>query len=183
MSGVVIEPFTSIEAAERNFHRLNEALVALQGGSIAIENIEGYENLATKQNLEDAINGVRYQVGDVHITEDPRYPGDKLGYGVWVRIAHSRCLVSINENDQDFQAVGQLGGVKYVGLGIEHIPPHNHSISNREWSVDGGGGANATWNDDDRSPATTNWTNYAGGGQPHYNLQPYYCVYIWKRTA
>lgn len=53
MSGVIMEPFTSIEAAERNFQRLNEAIVALQGGSIAIENIEGYENLATKQDLEE----------------------------------------------------------------------------------------------------------------------------------
>lgn len=53
MSGVIIEPFTSIEAAERNFQRLNEAVVALQGGSIAIENVEGYENLATRQDLKE----------------------------------------------------------------------------------------------------------------------------------
>ena len=55
MSGIIIEPATSLEAIDRNFSRLNEAIVALQGGSIAIENIEGYENLATKLYVEDEI--------------------------------------------------------------------------------------------------------------------------------
>lgn len=183
MSGVVIEPFTSIEAAERNFHRLNEALVALQGGSIAIENIEGYENLATKQNLEDAIDGVRYQVGDVHITEDPRYPGDKLGYGVWVGIGHGRCLVGINPHDQDFQAIAQVGGEKQHRLTISEMPSHGHRADSYFYAgSDIADRISADNNSGTRNPDAITIHN-TGGDQPHNNLQPYYVVYIWKRTA
>ena len=192
MSGIIIEPFTSVEAAERNFARLNEAVVALQGGSIAIENIEGYENLATKLDLEEAIETVQYAVGDIHITEDEQDPAEKFGYGEWEIISRGHVLAGIDvppeddpeyEPDQDFQTPGQTGGEKEVTLTVEQMPSHSHTISNREWAVDGGAYAQKTWNDSPNSPAVINNTDAAGGGQPHNNLQPYYCVYIWKRVS
>lgn len=113
MSGVIIEPFTSIEAAERNFARLNEAIVALQGGSIAIENIEGYENLATKLYVEEEINNVQYAVGDIHISETDEDPADKFGYGEWQLISKGCCLVGVDvapDDDPDYEVDQDFSG-------------------------------------------------------------------------
>lgn len=190
MSGIIIEPFTSVEAAERNFARLNEAVVALQGGSIAIENIEGYENLATKLDLEEAIETVQYAVGDIHITEDEQDPADKFGYGEWEIISRGHVLAGIDvppeddpeyEPDQDFQTPGQEGGEKEHTLIMEEMPSHKHEIV----------GSNVTGRTNYRCVLDSQGTNIAdetamnstGGDQPHNNLQPYYCVYIWKRVS
>lgn len=188
MSGVIIEPFTSIEAAERNFSRLNEAIVAMQGGSIAIENIEGYENLATKNDLETGMNEVRaecqYAVGDVHISEDPLNPKEKLGYGEWTIISRKRVLVGIDvppeddpayQPDQDFQTPGQEGGEKTHTLTIEEMPSHSHKYRNPM----GHGMSGHQYSDH----SGMDDTSAVGGDQPHNIMQPYYCVYIWRRTA
>lgn len=189
MSGVIIEPFTSIESAERNFSRLNEAIVALQGGSIAIENIEGYENLATKEDLEDAVEELQYKVGDVHISESEENPADKFGYGEWEIISRGRVLAGIDvppedepeyEPDQDFQTPGQEGGEKEHTLTIDEMPEHEHgyqTLGTGPRHLDGENGDLA------RNGRTDYETDLAGGGEAHNNLQPYYCVYIWKRTA
>lgn len=190
MSGVIIEPFTSIEAAERNFQRLNEAVVALQGGSIAIENVEGYENLATKNDLAAGMDEVRdecrYAVGDVHITEDSVNPKDKFGYGEWLLISQGRCLVGIDDaepGDQGFQTPGQTGGSKTHTLTVDQIPAHSHQIRQYYEKIEKGDNYH-------RNRATTDGhvnsylnSESTGGNQPHSIMQPYYCVYIWRRTA
>ena len=191
MSGVIIEPFTSIEAAERNFSRLNEAIVALQGGSIAIENIEGYENLATKLYVEEEIENVRYAVNDVHISETDEDPEEKFGYGKWQLISKGRCLVGVDvapdddpdyEVDQDFQSPGQTGGEKEHQLTIEEMPEHSHDSGVHSGRYESLSGAGANWNTgrEWKSPYST---GEIGSDEPHNNLQPYYCVYIWKRIA
>lgn len=184
MSGIIIEPASSIEAIERNFSRLNEAVVALQGGSIAIENITGYENLATKLYVEGEIENVRYAVGDVHISEMDTDPATKLGYGTWLLISKGRTLVGIDvapENDpgyvvdQDFQTPAQTGGEKEHVLTVDEMPTHSHQYRNPM----GQGLSGHQYSDH------SGWdqTSSVGGDQPHNNLQPYYCVYIWRRTA
>ena len=196
MSGVIIEPFTSIEAAERNFQRLNEAVVALQGGSIAIENIEGYENLTTKNDLEEAIETVRYAIGDVHITEDVANPAQKFGYGKWKLISRGRVLVGIDakqdgdgsdyQPDQDFQTAGQEGGEKEHKLTIDELPRFQAELDS-PWKSDSRG----PWYENDNGAISkTGWgdggkvmTKILGNDKPHNNLQPYYCVYMWRRTA
>ena len=197
MSGIIIEPATSIDAIERNFARLNEAVVALQGGSIAIENIEGYENLATKLYVEEEVTTARYAVGDIHITEDETNPEDKFGYGTWEIISRGHVLAGIDvtpendsdyEQDQDFQTPGQTGGEKKHTLTVEELPAHTHqqTHSSPDWDQ----GESARYNRNysvgsnvqlDNMPGDD--TAEAGGDEPHNNLQPYYCVYIWKRTA
>ena len=199
MSGIIIEPATSIDAIERNFARLNEAVVALQGGSIAIENIEGYENLATKLYVEEEISTVRYAVGDIHITEDETDPKDKFGYGTWAIISRGHVLAGVDvppenepeyEQDQDFQTPGQTGGEKEHTLTVEEIPEHEHITVAGEYfgkyAADGGSGQE-NWSYQTSMPDDKKWEGYftgkTGSNQPHNNLQPYYCVYIWKRTA
>ena len=192
MSGIIIEPVTSIEAIERNFSRLNEAIVALQGGSIAIENIEGYENLATKLYVEEEMETVRYAVGDIHISENKENPEDKFGYGEWRLISRGRTLVGVDvepekddpdydpdyEVDQDFQTVGQEGGEKEHTLTIEEMPNHDHGINPIHSTASRGGttGYRVSNNLNGNSGSI-------GGDEPHNNLQPYYCVYIWRRIS
>ena len=96
---VVIEPVTSIDAIERNFARLVEAIVQLDGQTVAIENIEGYENLATKLYLEEELKTVRseswYAVGDIHVSESNTDPAEKFGYGEWEQVGEGRFLVGL----------------------------------------------------------------------------------------
>ncbi len=191
MSGLIIEPFTSIESAERNFQRLNEAIVALQGGSIAIENIEGYENLATKNDLQTGMDEVRaecqYAVGDVHISESEVNPKDKLGYGEWSIISRKRVLVGIDvppegdnayQPDQDFQTPGQEGGEKEHAITVDELPAHKHGFRGSERDSTSGGDNHMEY-----GRGSLVETEAAGGDQPMSLMQPYYCVYIWKRTA
>lgn len=179
MSGVIIEPSTSIDAIERNFSRLNQALVAIQGGSISVHNIEGYENLATKKLVNDELTKVRsetyYAVGDIHISEVNTNPASKWGYGTWKLISIGRCLVGVDENDNDFKTVRKTGGEKAHKLTIDEMPKHSHRYRNPM----GSGLRGHQYTDN------SGWdqTSEVGGDKSHNNLQPYYCVYIWKRTA
>ena len=96
---VNVEPITSIDAIERNFARVVEELVRMDGRTVAIENIEGYENLATKVFLEEELNGVRsetqYAVGDIHVSESDSNPAEKFGYGEWEQVGEGRFLVGL----------------------------------------------------------------------------------------
>ena len=95
----IMEPVTSIDAIERNFARLVEAIVRLDGRTVAIENIEGYENLATKVYLEDELKTVRseswYAVGDILVSESDTDPAEKFGYGEWEQVGEGRFLVGL----------------------------------------------------------------------------------------
>lgn len=186
MSGVIIEPFTSVEAAERNFTRLNEAIVALQGGSIAIENIEGYENLATKLEVEKAIEAaiekIQYKVGDVHISESETNPAEKFGYGTWALISQGRALVGVDDKDNDFKTPAKTGGEKTHKLTIDEMPKHAHPLGTTGVHRADGGSQTGLFAVYDLDYSGERQTKTAGGDKEHNNLQPYYCVYIWKRT-
>ena len=95
--------------------------------------------------------------------------------------------VGVDTSDTDFDTLGKTGGEKTHTLTIDEIPAHDHaslkwdttqfglqpfvesSSFPRTLSVDGG-------TVQDYNPHT----GYAGGGQPHNNLQPYivkqYCI-------
>ena len=189
MSGVIIEPFTSIEAAERNFARLNEAIVAMQGGSIAIENIEGYENLVTKVDLADAVKLLQYKVGDIHISESDQDPAEKFGYGKWEIVARGRALTGVDvppegevryTPDQDFQQPAQEGGKKTHTLTIDEMPSHSHTLIGS--NVTGRPNFRAVLDSAGGNIANESAMGKTGGDQPHNIMQPYYCVYIWKRV-
>lgn len=76
--------------------------------------------------------------------------------------------VGLDENDTDFNTLGNTGGEKEHTLTVEEIPPHNHTIKNGTNGNDGG----SDWAVS--NTGASNWkTANTGGGQPHNILQPY----------
>ena len=201
MAGIVLDPVNSVEDIERNLKRLNEAIVAMQGGSIAMENIVGYENLATKDDLADEVKNLQgrhdFQIGDLYFSLDKENPKEKLGYGDWELVAQGRAITGVDtkflpdgaidpdyEADEDFKSPEKTGGTKTHKLTIEQMPKHTHKI--KEGSAGPGGSEPdklASGDDFTHTTAFYSTSSETGGDQPHPIMQPYYCTYIWRRTA
>lgn len=80
--------------------------------------------------------------------------------------------VGKDENDTDFDTLGNTGGEKEHTLTINEMPSHNHQSSNY---FEGSGGTSGVW----AVRSLANLTGYkdsssqTGGNQPHNILQPY----------
>ena len=135
--------------------------------------------LKTPGGIKSFLDAV-YPVGSIYMSVKSTNPGTLFG-GTWVAIAQGRCLVGVNTSDTDFKTPEKTGGEKTHKLTIAEMPSHNHgwgyattgTKGNNEWSS---AGSNKTGIAKDIIQAT-------GGSQAHNNLQPYLCVYIFKRTA
>ena len=119
-------------------------------------------------------------VGHILITENPANPVTYYGVGTWVLTAQGKTLVGVDTNDTDFNKVGKTGGEKTHKLTVEEMPSHKHSIAFDQTNGSNIGGlksnvANVYWNN--------RYSSSTGGDKAHNNLQPYYTVYFWKRTA
>lgn len=205
MAGIVLDPVNSVEDIERNLKRLNEAIVAMQGGSIAMENIVGYENLATKDDLADEVKKLQdrhdYQIGDLYFSLDKENPKEKLGYGDWELVAQGKAITGVDtkflqdgaidpdyEADEDFKTPEKTGGAKTHKLSIEEMPAHEHieTHSAPDWDRGDGSKYNRSHNvgsDVELANMDGDKTRKTGGDKPHSIMQPYYCTYIWRRTA
>ena len=123
-----------------------------------------------------------WPVGSVFISVVSTSPATLLGGGTWSQIAAGRVLVGIDSGDTDFDAAEETGGAKTVTLDETMIPAHTH-VENAPSSASGGAlkfavDTNASGTQDSGlSTAST------GGGGAHANVQPYFVVYMWKRTA
>lgn len=79
--------------------------------------------------------------------------------------------VGLDENDTDFDTLGNTGGEKEHTLTIDEIPTHNHGVQtgNVISTTSGGYGVANNFNTSGTQMSTAN----RGGGQPHNILQPY----------
>lgn len=69
-------------------------------------------------------------------------------------------------------------GAEEVTLGVPHIPPHSHTFSAlRDGNPEGGGNVSGT-----RGDYKQYTTDSTGGGQPHPNVHPCFCVKFICRT-
>ena len=80
--------------------------------------------------------------------------------------------VGKDENDTDFDTLGNTGGEKEHTLTIEEMPSHNHQSSNY---FEGSGGTSRVWAVRSLADLTgyKDTSSQTGGNQPHNILQPY----------
>ncbi|MDO8547856.1 MAG: hypothetical protein Q7R68_10935 [Nitrospirales bacterium] len=143
-------------------------------------------------------SGPAFPIGSVFIAVVDTNPATLLGYGTWSAIAAGRVLVGLDSGDTDFDTVEETGGAKTVTLDTTMIPAHTHTqdahahtIGQVRDATTGGATTNIAKTADTSSTlGTATATNSAtavnqnaGGGLAHANVQPYFVVYMWKRTA
>lgn len=138
--------------------------------------------------------GGQLPVGSVYLAVMATNPAALLGYGTWAQIAAGRALVGQDAMDPDFGAAEQTGGAKTHTLTVAEMPAHTHvqdahthgqSIRNSGTAGTAGTqGASTANNATAGTTASATAVNQnTGGGGAHNNLQPYFVVYVWKRTA
>lgn len=145
------------------------------------------ENLNQMQdNIEEAIGEILktvFPVGSTYITQTNTNPNSILKFGTWERVK-GRVLVGLDENDEDFNKIGKIGGEKKHTMSINELVKHNHSMvgipKEYEWRAPKSG-MNYSFTDQE---TYTQITGNTGGGEP-FNIQQLYKVvgYMWLRTA
>lgn len=141
-----------------------------------------WANMISHFNIKQYILDTTYPIGTVYQSTVNNSPANFLG-GTWERFSSGRVLVGVNESDADFNAPHKYGGAKVHYLTEAQLPSHRHPMR-KAWSNSGGPETQpiAGW-DKGTNYAPLSYTEYAGGGQAHNNMQPYYTVYMWRRTA
>lgn len=126
-----------------------------------------------------------HPVGYIYMTTDPTNPGMRFG-GTWVAWGAGRVPVGVNAADTDFSTVEKTGGEKAHILTEVEVAPHRHRQVNY-WSGGAGSSTVVTQGLETSDPRVYGgydvFTESAGGGQAHNNLQPYITCYMWKRVA
>lgn len=91
-----------------------------------------------------------YPIGAIYTTDNPANPATYMGGGTWVRWGKGRVVVSVDEAQEDFDAVEKLGGENEHILQLTEIPPHSHggntggqSTSHNHGATTGSAGAHS----------------------------------------
>lgn len=119
-------------------------------------------------------------VGFVYTSVDSTSPATLFG-GSWSAIGAGRVLVGIDSADTDFDTAEETGGAKTHTLTGTEMPAHTHTTTGFYSAGDTGSS-----NYSSGTPVLdrdTRATGSQGGGGAHNNVQPYFVVYMWKRTA
>jgi hypothetical protein len=123
-----------------------------------------------------------FPVGGIFISSVSTNPATLLGYGSWSAFGAGRVLVGIDATQTEFDTNGETGGAKTHTLTTAEMPSHRHQLDDTSggYDVESGIGAEA-----ERTvvSGTNVWSDYAGSGSAHNNLQPYIVVYMWKRNS
>ena len=138
-----------------------------------------------QNNINDAINLMKIEtlkaenpIGHIRMETTDVNPANYLGFGTWVLWGAGKVPVGVDTTDDDFAEVEKTGGEKKHTLTTNEIPKHKHEIAVRNNSATGLYETKATNATGDVGRA---YTQEAGGGQAHNNLQPYITCYMWKR--
>lgn len=156
-----------------------DGLVAGQGALVAGTL---YTWTGTEWQAATAPAGAAFPVGAVFVAVVATSPATLLGYGTWAQIAEGRMLVGQDAGDPDFDVAEETGGAKTHALTAAEMPAHVHG---EQAPSSASGGAMKFGIDTNASgtQAAGIDTASAGGGGAHSILNPYFVVYLWKRTA
>lgn len=133
-----------------------------------------------------------YPIGSYYETSDTNFDPNKASswYGTWKEDSKGMVLVGMDATQAEFKAINQTGGAKTVTLGIEHIPPHQHTpkyigktLNSSAGTASAAGYEANIFNNGKMAVFSQGDGNYVGGGKEHNNLQPYKVVKRWHRTA
>ena len=128
-----------------------------------------------------------YPNGSIYATTDNSFNPNSAFHGDWEIYAAGRVLVGYDENDTDFDTVGEFDGHKTHTLTVDEMPRHRHSTtqtSGRSFS-DANNGSLPNFQgsgSDSRNGSKAYNSSYVGGDQAHNNLQPYIVVKYWRRN-
>ena len=126
-----------------------------------------------------------HPIGSLFETTVSTNPGTLYG-GTWAAWGGGRTPVGVNAADTDFRTAEKTGGEKTHTLTANEMPSHTHRQINY-WSGNAGTNTVVTQGLETSDPRQYGgydvFTENAGGGQAHNNLQPYITCYIWKRTT
>lgn len=153
-----------------------------------------------------------YPVGSIYMSTNPTSPSELFG-GSWEQIPVSRTLISAGTDAQTnvykVNATGGATSVSYTPVGtvdkyaltIRQIPSHKHIFGRGKSNVnvsDYLGGSSASYGlypgDQSVSGTTDYYTSAVGSSESHSHgftgtkasistMQPWYAVYMWRRTA
>lgn len=173
--------------------------IAPTGAEVGLDNQYGYNYLMMQvNNAQRALKALAAQREEdlarikFWVSDDPTSPASFIG-GTWERIKDSFILAA-----GDTYAAGSMGGEANHTLANDEMPTHAHIVTaynNYDWNVKAGLGLGETFTSSHRIDITSSQsigtdtgrgylgTNTSGGGQPHNNMPPYYCMYAWKRVA
>lgn len=84
-------------------------------------------NLINNKILEN--NKKRYYIGRIIINTSGTNPADYLGFGTWEQYGKGKVLVGLDNNDSDFNKVGNTGGAKSVVLTVANLASHTHTFT------------------------------------------------------
>lgn len=137
----------------------------------------------TAENLNKMQEDI-FPVGSTYITQTNTNPNSILGFGTWERLK-GKVVVGLDEEDPDFNEIGNEIGEKTHTLTVNEMPTHAHNVYYNENSFGAGSYSNnAVRGVGDPDASGSKWTTDVGGGQAHNNIQPTKVVgYMWIRTA
>jgi hypothetical protein len=152
-----------------------------------------------------------WPIGSVFLSVVDTDPSTLLGFGTWAAIAAGKVLIGLDSGDADFDTVMETGGVKtstpdaHTGGAVDahaahtHTITHTHNIAHTHGTNHKVGTQTGLVNDAALGVTASGASSAAGTGNPSASLthavtnpaahaamsivQPYYVVYMWKRTA
>ncbi len=136
--------------------------------------------------LQGIISGLLdwfYPIGTIYETtssdlDTTTKMGNHFG-GTWEVYGAGRVLVA-KSSDTEFDTIGETGGEKTHTLTIAEMPAHQHPMAR----ADGGATYQYSYKNNIGHPTSgVAYTESAGGGGAHNNLQPYIVVYRYRRIA
>lgn len=135
-----------------------------------------------------------FPVGSIYLSVVDTNPSKWFG-GTWVQMSQGRFLMGVgipdNNNITDFGELNynnylfranDMGGQYMHTLTVDEIPSHSHWVPAINYEAQPGSNTAVAGTTYHKNQATQRSVP-TGGDMKHNNMPPYYCVYVWKRTA